>query len=169
MASNNRKKGTASFKIEKAGILWVRYGLVIILLWIGLLKFTPYEAMGISVFVAHSPFMSWAYNITNVRVWADVIGAIEICLAILIAIYPIAPRASEFGSWGAVAMGLCTISFMVTTPGVVQSGHTFPFISPMPGQFLIKDLLLIGTGVLTAGRAHKAWESQRFLQTQKTR
>jgi uncharacterized membrane protein YkgB len=146
-------------KIEKSGILFVRYGLVIILLWIGLLKFTSYEAMGIMGFVANSPFMSWAYTITNVRIWADVIGAIEICLGILIAIYPIAPRASEFGSWGAVAMGLCTFSFLYTTPGVLQPGHGFPFLSPMPGQFLIKDLLLIGTGVLTAGRAHKAWHS----------
>jgi uncharacterized membrane protein YkgB len=161
--SNHIENGNPDWKrIEKSGILFVRYGLVIILLWIGLLKFTSYEAMGIMGFVANSPFMSWAYTITSVRIWADVIGAIEICLAILIAIYPIAPRASEVGSWGAVAMGLCTFSFLYTTPGVLQSGHGFPFLSPMPGQFLIKDLLLIGTGILTAGRAHKAWGPSNF-------
>ena len=37
-----------------------RYGLVIVLLWIGGMKFTAYEAEGIRPMVANSPLMSWA-------------------------------------------------------------------------------------------------------------
>jgi hypothetical protein len=41
------------------GIL--RYGLVIVLLWIGGMKFTAYEAAGIAPLEIHSPLVSWAY------------------------------------------------------------------------------------------------------------
>lgn len=41
------------------GIL--RYGLVIVLLWIGGMKFTAYEAAGIAPLEIHSPLVSRAY------------------------------------------------------------------------------------------------------------
>jgi reactive chlorine resistance protein C len=36
-----------------------RYGLVVVIAWIGALKFTAYEAQGIQPLVANSPHMSW--------------------------------------------------------------------------------------------------------------
>lgn len=39
---------TPAHKLENIGALVIRYGLVAVLLWVGLLKFTAYEAEGIS-------------------------------------------------------------------------------------------------------------------------
>lgn len=52
--------------LTKIGIHVLRYGLVAVLLWVGLLKFTAYEAEGIQPLVAHSPFMSWTYCVMSV-------------------------------------------------------------------------------------------------------
>jgi uncharacterized membrane protein YkgB len=43
-----------------------RYGLVLVLLWIGGMKFTAYEAEGIRPLVPNSPLMGWVYNLMSV-------------------------------------------------------------------------------------------------------
>ncbi len=48
-------------RIQAIGALVLRYGLVLVISWIGLMKFTTYEARGIQPMVAHSPLMSWMY------------------------------------------------------------------------------------------------------------
>lgn len=152
--------------LENAGGFIIRYGLVIILLWIGLLKFTSYEAMGIKPLVANSPIMGWQYSIFSVQGLSIIIGIVEIVVAILIAIGPIAPKISIVGSWGAVIMALITLSFMLSTPGVIQMGKSFPLLSPMPGQFLLKDLLLLGAAVWTAGDSERRTRMAHMARSQ---
>ena len=56
-------------------------------------------------------------------------------------------------------MFLTTLSFLVTTPGVWEAGAGgFPALSGKPGQFLIKDLALLGISLWTFGEALKAGE-----------
>lgn len=43
--------------LESFGKIAIRYGILIVFLWIGVLKFTIYEADGIVPFVANSPFI----------------------------------------------------------------------------------------------------------------
>lgn len=148
--------GSSAHTFEKVGAAVIRYGLAIILLWVGLLKFTAYEAEGIQGLVANSIFFSWAYAVFSVRTFAAIIGTIEIVLGLMILTRPIAPRISAFGSLGAIIMFLITLSFVLTTPGVWQPGYGFPFPSPMPGQFLAKDLLSLGAAIWTAGEALRA-------------
>ena len=52
----------------RVGGVLARYGLVVVIGWIGLLKFTSYEAHGIQPLVANSPFMSWVYEVFSVTV-----------------------------------------------------------------------------------------------------
>ncbi|MBA3892419.1 MAG: DUF417 family protein [Gemmatimonadales bacterium] len=134
----------------------IRYGLVVILLWVGALKFTAYEAEAIQGLVANSPLLSWGYSVMSVRSFAALIGLIEITSGLLIATRPVAPKLSAIGSFGVIIMALITLTFVFTTPGVWQPGYGFPFPSPMPGQFLAKDILLLGAGVWTAGEALRA-------------
>jgi uncharacterized membrane protein YkgB len=49
-------------RIATAGQWILRYGLVVVVAWIGALKFTHYEAAGIQPLVAHSPFLGWLYG-----------------------------------------------------------------------------------------------------------
>ena len=142
--------------VTRVGAFVMRYALVVILLWIGLLKFTAYEAEGIKPLVSNSPLMSWGYQVASVRGWAMLIGVIEIVVALLIASRPFSPRACALGSLGAIIMFLTTLSFLVTTPPAWQEGYGFPFLSPMPGQFIVKDLISIGVAVWSLGEAWTA-------------
>ncbi|MBA3883619.1 MAG: DUF417 family protein [Chthoniobacterales bacterium] len=54
------------------GATVIRYGLVAVLLWVGLLKFTAFEAEGIQGLVANSPLMSWTYSVMSVRAFSAV-------------------------------------------------------------------------------------------------
>ena len=142
--------------LENIGMHVLRYGLVIVLLWVGLLKFTAYEAEGIQGLIANSPLMSWMLSVMSVQSASAVIGATEIVTAILIATRPFAPKISAIGSIMAIITFLITLTFVFTTPGVWQAGYGFPFPSPMPGQFLAKDVILLGASIWTAGEAWRA-------------
>lgn len=139
--------------LERVGCAILRYGLVLSLLWIGALKFTMYEAEGVQKLASNSPLLSWAYSLLSVRAFSSLIGIVEITLGVLIATRAVAPKLSAIGSMGVIVMSLITLSFILTTPGVWQPGYGFPFPSPNPGQFLLKDVLMLGTAVWTAGEA----------------
>jgi uncharacterized membrane protein YkgB len=150
-------KSSLSSRAEAVGRELARYGLVVVVGWIGLMKFTAYEAEGISRYVANSPLMSWVYGFMNHRGFSAVLGVVELTIAILIAARPFSPRASALGSAVAVGMFLTTLSFLVTTPGVwAADAGGFPALSGSPGQFLIKDLALLGISLWTFGEACKA-------------
>ena len=112
--------------LESVGEKVIRYGLVAILLWVGALKFTAYEAEGIQGLVANSPLMSWMYSVMSVRGASMLIGVVEIVLGLLIATRPFAPMLSAIGSFGVIFMSLITLTFIFTTPGVWQPGYGFP-------------------------------------------
>ena len=141
--------------MEAAGISVSRYGLVVVLLLIGVLKFTPEEAAGIQPLVAHSPLMSWMYAVLSVQAVSDLIGSVEITIAALIALRPISPNASLVGSLGAVVTFLLTVSFVFSTPDAVHLKYGFPVLGD-GGQFLIKDLVLLGASLWTAAEANRA-------------
>lgn len=142
--------------LQGIGEILLRYGLVVIFLWIGLLKFTEYEAKGIEPLVANSPLFAWALQSFGLRNLSNAIGVIEIVIGLLIASRAFAPKLSAWGSIAAAVLFLVTLSFVLTTPGVWQPGYGFPYPSPMPGQFLLKDLVLLGASLWTAGEAMRA-------------
>jgi reactive chlorine resistance protein C len=127
------------------GGLAARYGLVVVIAWFGLMKFTNYEAQGIEPLVSESPFMSWLYSIFSVYAFSALLGVFEVAAAVLIAVKPWWPKASALGSALAILLFAATISFLFTTPGVFES---FPLLS-LTGGFLIKDVALLGISVWT--------------------
>jgi uncharacterized membrane protein YkgB len=145
-----------SDRLKSVGLLVSRYGLVIVLLWIGAMKFTAYEASGIRPLVANSPLMGWAYKVMSVGGFSALLGVIEIAIGLLIALRPAWPRASAAGSGLAAGMFLTTLTFLVTTPGWEPSLGGFPALSAIPGQFLLKDIVLLGVAIFTAGEALEA-------------
>jgi uncharacterized membrane protein YkgB len=142
----------AQFRLEAVGITISRYGLVAVLLLIGFLKFTAAEAVGIQPLVAHSPLMSWMYAVLGVRGVSALIGTIEITVALLVALRPLSAVASFVGSLGCIVTFLLTTSFLLSTPGAVQWSYGLPVLGDA-GQFLIKDVVLLGASFLTASEA----------------
>jgi uncharacterized membrane protein YkgB len=135
--------------LTRWGQLISRYGLVVVLAWIGFGKYVKMESR---VLIEHSPFMSWIYDVFSVTTVARGLGTMEIVAALLIALRPAWPRASAAGSALAVVLFLGTVSFLFTTPGVVAShAGGLPVLSALPGQFLLKDLVLIGVALWTLG------------------
>lgn len=143
-------------RLEAAGRHSIRYGLVLVLLWIGGLKFTAYEAEGISGLVANSPLMAWAHEMLGTRPFSAAVGAAELVIAVLIAARPFFAKASALGSLLAIGMFLTTLSFLLSTPGVMEPSQGFPILSVVPGQFLLKDVVLLGASIWTAGEALRA-------------
>jgi reactive chlorine resistance protein C len=142
--------------IERLGHMFLRFGLVIAIGWIAAMKITEYEAKGIQPLIEHSPFLRWGYSVWTVHHFTEIIGAIELVIAVLIAIRRWFPAASAVGSLGAVLMFLTTLSFMVTTPGWEPSLGGFPALSGDVGEFLIKDLVLLGASLWTLADSLKA-------------
>ncbi len=60
----------------------VRYSIVLVLAWIGAMKFTAYEAGAIEGLVASSPFLAWLYTIASQQAVSNLIGTIEIAIAV---------------------------------------------------------------------------------------
>ena len=140
--------------LERVGIQVSRYGLVITLLLIGVLKFTAGEAHGIQPLVANSPLMFWLYKVFSLQAVSNLIGVIEIAVAALIALRPFSPKLSFIGSIGAIITFVLTVTFLLSTPGAFQFSHGFPLLGGA-GQFLIKDLVLLGVSIWTAAEARK--------------
>lgn len=136
------------------GQLVVRYGLVLVLLWIGAMKFTAYEAEGIKPLVATSPLMRWLYNSLSVQAVSNVFGITEIVTGVLIALRPLSARAAALGSILAIAIFLTTLTFLFTLPGWEKSLGGFPALSGS-GGFLLKDLVLLGASVWSLGDSLK--------------
>lgn len=146
----------AAINLERIGEIVSRYGLAVILLWVGCLKFTEYEAKGIEPLVANSPFLSWAYHALGLEGVARLLGVTEVVLGLMIALRTVNARISAYGSLGAAAMFLVTLSLLLTTPGVIAPGYSFPVLSANVGQFIAKDLVLLGVAIWTAGEARRA-------------
>jgi uncharacterized membrane protein YkgB len=172
--------------LDRLGIGLLRLGLVIVLLWIGLLKFVPYEAESIVPLVANSPLMSFFYHYpapqyrqymnkegeTNIvhRQWHESngtytfsfgLGALIVLIGILIALHPLYPQIATLGSGLTVLMACTTLSFLVTTPEAwVQAlggaTHGFPFLSGV-GRLIIKDMIMLGAAVVTSADSAKAY------------
>src|SRR5260370_843086 len=115
--------------LTRLGQLISRYGLVVVLAWIGFGKYVKMESR---VLIEHSPLMSWIYDVFSVTTVARGLGTMEIVAALLIALRPAWPRASAAGSALAVVLFMGTLSFLFTTPGLVASHAAgLPVLSPL--------------------------------------
>ena len=138
-----------------AGVLG-RYGLVVVIGWIGALKFANFEAHQIQPLVANSPFMGWLYDFLPVYTFSALLGVLEVSCAVLLAIKPLAPKLSIIGSLIAIVLFVSTVSFLFTTPGIAEpKGGGFPAISLL-GEFLLKDIPLLGLSFWTLADAIRA-------------
>lgn len=158
-------------KLDTLGTHLMRLAIAMVFLWIGALKFAPYEADSITPFVANSPFMSFFYEhpedykahlthegelnedkrvwqtANNTYVFSTGLGFVEILIGLLVLSNPISRRAGLLG--GALAFGtpLVTLTFLLTTPeawvpDLGDAEHGFPFLSGA-GRLVLKDVLML--------------------------
>jgi uncharacterized membrane protein YkgB len=141
-------------QLSALGLGVLRYGVLFLLVLWGGFKFFEFEAKAIQPLVENSPLLAWLYPILGLRGTSALFGVFELAAAGLIALRPWAPRMSGYGSLMASGMFLITLSFLVTTPGALSPTH------PAHG-FLLKDILLLGAGLVTAAEALHAARGDR--------
>lgn len=176
-------------KLDRLGIPLMRVAIAIVFLWIGALKFVPYEADSITPFVANSPVMSFFYehpqdykaHLTHEgelnadkRAWQAAnntygfsigLGVVEILIGLLVLSNPLSRRTGLLGGALAFATPLVTLSFLVTTPeawvaALGDGQHGFPYLSGA-GRLVLKDVLML------AGALPVMADSARQLLTER--
>ena len=131
----------------------VRFSIVVVLAWIGAMKFTAYEAGAIQGLVASSPFMAWLYGVASQQGVSNLIGTIEIATAIALAAGAVYRPAAIIGAVSAIITFSVTLTFLFSAPGWEASLGGFPALSVVPGQFLLKDVVLLAASVSLLARA----------------
>ena len=130
------------------GALLVTYALALIFVWFGSLKFTQYEAAGIAPLVMNSPLVGWWHGLLGIAGTSHMLGVYEILTGLLLAVRPFKPRIASIGGAMATICFLVTITFMLSTPGVAQPGYDNSLaLSAFPGQFLLKDVVLLAASL----------------------
>lgn len=142
-------------KVSKFGLESLRFTGATVLAWIGAMKFTAYEAGAIEGLVASSPLTSWLYSVFSLQGASNLIGATEISIAIIIALGAKFPKLALLGALGALATFLVTSSYLLTAPVWEASLGGFPALSVVPGQFLLKDIVLLASAIFLTGDALK--------------
>ena len=146
--TNNHSAGRGH-RLQTLGAIVLRYSLVFFLLFFGALKWTSQEARGIEPLVSHSPLLAWTERF-GTQGSSELIGVIELAIAVLIGVRHWSAKLSAWGSMAAVRMFLITLSFLLTTPNVGESA-----------PFLLKDICLLGAALWTAGEAMQASSARR--------
>lgn len=143
----------------------VRIAIFVVMVWIGGLKFAPYEAEGIVPFVANSPVMGFLYArpapeykqymnkegavVPQNRAWhqqnrtylvSDALGTAIIAIGLLVLLGVFSPKLGLVGALLAAGMSLVTLSFLITTPEAWVS-H-FPYLAGS-GRLVVKDLIML--------------------------
>jgi uncharacterized membrane protein YkgB len=164
--------------LDRVGMGLLRLGLVVVLVWIGGLKFARYEADSIVPLVSNSPLMSFFYhhpapeyrpymnkegelNAAH-RQWHETngtypfaigLGLVIVTIGVLIALHPLLPQVAAVGSFLLILMACTTLSFLVTTPeawvpALGDTAHGFPYLSGV-GRLVVKDAIMLGAAVVT--------------------
>src|SRR5262245_38164172 len=123
--------------VSRAGLY---VSLAIIYAWFGGMKFTDYEAQGLVPLVENSPLVSWFYALLSVRGFSTFLGFLELSIGLLIALRLASPLFSAAGGLLSAGLFVTTVSFMISTPGVVVPALGAPAITVASGQFLLKDV-----------------------------
>jgi uncharacterized membrane protein YkgB len=142
-----------SSTVQVAAAYLLRYRLVLVIVWIGFMEFTAYEAAGIQPLVAHSPLMSWVYAIFSERAFSALLGVVEVAVAAMMALRPLSAKVAAIGRGLAAVMFLTTLTFLLSTPGWEPSLGGFPALSVVPGQFIVKDIVLLAAALWSLGEA----------------
>lgn len=137
------------------------YAIAVVFAWIGAMKFTAYEAGAIEGLIASSPILSWLYLVLDQRGAANLIGLFEISAAFMLALRPWSPHAGALGALMVAATTAVTLTFLFTAPGWEPSLGGFPALSVVPGQFLIKDAVILSAAVWLFADALRGIEAAR--------
>ncbi|WP_353149865.1 DUF417 family protein [Chryseobacterium sp.] len=128
----------------KLGYYISLFGAALILLWIGIFKFTPTEAAAIKPLVENHFLTFFAYKVMSVQAVSNLIGTIEIIIALLLIFSAKFAVLKRYAGIGMIITFLTTLSYIFTTPGMWKIVDGVP----VTDFFIVKDLMLLGFGLM---------------------
>lgn len=132
-----------SSKNSRIGYYVSLFGTALILLWIGAFKFTPTEANAIKPLIEHHPFSFWMYHIFSVQTVSNIVGIVEIIIALLLLLSLQWVSIKKYAGIGMCVIFIMTLSYLFTTPGMWRWVDGFL----VTDSFILKDLLFLGFGI----------------------
>lgn len=137
---------------EGAAREWGRHimwgGVFLVLLWIGIMKFTTPEAAGIEPLIGSHIAFSWMQGLMGPLHVSYVIGIVELITAAALLGYWFNDRLYMIGLFASAVTFLLTLSFLVSfAPAWTGDMGGFPWLSVPGGHFLLKDLALLAACV----------------------
>jgi reactive chlorine resistance protein C len=154
------KNGFNIDKFSTIGEFIARYGVVYILIAFGIFKFTETEAQAIKPLIDNSPIFNWMNALFSIRTISAIIGIIEIMTAIAIGSRFLSPTLSFYGSLLGSIIFFITLTFLFSTPGMIAKTEWLW----LPDGFIIKDLVLLGFCLWSAGEAYSEMFYNQFQQ-----
>lgn len=115
------------------------FPVILVLLWIGGMKFTELEAKGIEGLISHSFLMAWMYSIWDVQTTSNLIGVYDLIAMVLVLGSVFNHKFFVPGALMSGAVFVVTQTFFFTTPDVFSADT----LVTTTGHFLIKDLWFI--------------------------
>jgi uncharacterized membrane protein YkgB len=120
--------------------IWLNaFPVILVLLWIGGMKFTLLEAKGIEDLVSSSPLMSWMYNFWDIQTTSNLIGLYDIIALSLVILAVFKQQLLLPAVLMSGAVFVVTQTFFLSWPAALSSETLFS----TGGHFLIKDLWFI--------------------------
>lgn len=148
--------GTMADKIVAVGRFVGLLGVVLVLLLIGGLKFTQVEIDGLKPIIGPTPWLAWMYSAFGEAGTSYLLGVIELATAVLLMLSPWFARAGLVGGAVASLTFFVTTTIMFAAPIWDTASGGFPWINEL-GQFLIKDVALLGVAVGIFGESLARW------------
>lgn len=136
--------------IRRAGRSLALIGTILPLLLIGGLKFTQIEIEALKPLIGGTPWLAWLYPVFGEAGASYFLGIVEITAAALLVASPWSPRAAVCGGAMAALTFLVTSSILVALPVWEAKAGGFPALNIL-GQFLLKDVALLGIALFIAG------------------
>jgi len=131
----------------------------LVLLWIGGMKFLPFEAKGIVDLVSSSPLLSWLYLVASEQTASNFIGIFDWLGLLLLAASYRWPNLFIPGFLLCGSVFFTTQTFLISFPG----SWTTPGVLSSSGVFIIKDLWFIANMLLLLQAWLQRWP-QRWPQ-----
>ena len=137
-------------KLFKAsGVFILRYGLGLVIIWLGFLKFKNSEA-DYTYQLISGGYLSWVLQYLTPYALNQIVAYLQIVIGVLIMLKPISRSLSFWGGLAAVIMLLFSVSMLFTSNVVWQTGYGFPELSKV-GQTILKDFVLFGAAAWCVG------------------
>lgn len=140
--ARTREAGLAS-AIQRAGRALALLGVVLPLVLIGRLKFTPLEVEALEPLIGSAPWLAWLYPLFGRAGASYFLGLVELATALLLVASPWWPRAGVIGGALGGLTFLVTASLLFVLPIWEPASVGFLALNA-GGSFLIKDVALLG-------------------------